>query len=74
MAPDILYACTQRSPLGLNRGLACVDEPVPMTTATNLVIRPGFQSLLVPLMSGLTALGEEALPTAVFLAVHQAPA
>uniref|UniRef100_A0A8C9NIE7 Transcription regulator Myc N-terminal domain-containing protein n=1 Tax=Serinus canaria TaxID=9135 RepID=A0A8C9NIE7_SERCA len=28
----------------------------------------------VPLMSGLTALGEEALPTAVFLAVHQAPA
>jgi len=28
----------------------------------------------VPLTSGLTALGEEALPTAVFLAVHQAPA
>ncbi|NXS37097.1 MYCN protein, partial [Pomatostomus ruficeps] len=46
-AGNIPCACTQRSRLGLNRGLACADELVPVTTATNSVIRPGFQSLLV---------------------------
>ncbi|XP_016152512.1 PREDICTED: N-myc proto-oncogene protein [Ficedula albicollis] len=34
--PPTCSVRAQRSPLGLNRGLPCVNELVPMTTATNL--------------------------------------
>ncbi|RLW12366.1 hypothetical protein DV515_00000693 [Chloebia gouldiae] len=43
---DDMLSDSEKYTLGLNRDLACVDELVPTTTATNLVIRPGFQSLL----------------------------